>query len=204
MRPRQILALMGMAIALGASAAASTRAQDVSADPGSAEAGTYRLDKKHASVTLKVSHMGLSYYTMRFDGVDASYVFDPHAQAAARLTVSIKADSIDTGDPAFNGQIARQFLDAAKYPTITFVSTAVRPGQGGKGEVVGDLTFHGVTRPVTLDVVYNGSGRGMLHEERMGFSGLAAIRRSDFGVKELIPLVGDDVTVLIEVEFAKT
>jgi polyisoprenoid-binding protein YceI len=179
-------------------------AQEVSSDPATAEAGVYHLDKKHASVTLKLSHLGLSFYTMRFDGVDASYTYDPANPAAARLKVSIKADSVDTGDTAFNSQVANQFLNASAYPLISFVSTAVRTGQGGKGEVIGDLTFHGVTRPVTLDVVYNGSGRGLLREERMGFSALATIRRSDFGLKELIPAVGDEVTVLIEVEFVKS
>ena len=79
----------------------------------------------------------------------------------------------------------------------------MHPGAGGKGEVVGDLTFHGVTRPVTLDVVFNGTGKGMTGEQRMGFSGLTTIKRSDFGVTKYVPLVGDDVTVLIETEFTK-
>jgi polyisoprenoid-binding protein YceI len=197
---RHLLALAGLVLLI----AGPANAQEVSSDPASAEAGQYRLDKKHASVTLKLSHLGLSFYTMRFDGVDASYAYDPATPQAARIEVAIKADSIDTGDPAFNAQIASQFFEAARYPAITFRSTAVRPGQGGKGEVVGDLTFHGVTRPITLDVVYNGAGRGMLREERMGFSGIATIRRSEFGVTKFLPLVGDDVTVLIEVEFVKS
>jgi polyisoprenoid-binding protein YceI len=147
--------------------------------------------------------MGLSFYTMRFDGVDASYTYDPTTPAAAKINVTIQPASIDTDNPPFNTQIANEFFEVSKYPVITFVSTAVHPGAGGKGEVVGDLTFHGVTRPVTLDVVFNGAGRGMMHEERMGFSGLATIKRSDFGVTKYIPLVGDDVTVLIEAEFVK-
>ena len=147
--------------------------------------------------------MGLSYYTMRFDGIDASYSYDPASPAASRISVSIDPASIDTDNKPFNAEIADQFLEAGKYPTITFVSTAVHPGAGGKGEVVGDLTFHGVTRPVTLDVVFNGTGQGMMHEQRMGFSGVTTIKRSDFGVTKYVPLVGDDVTVLIETEFTK-
>ena len=69
--------------------------------------------------------------------------------------------------------------------------------------MVGNLTFHGVTRPVTLDVVFNGAGQGMMHEQRMGFSGVTTIRRSDFGVTKYVPMVGDNVTVLIETEFTK-
>ena len=184
-------------------AAHSAFAQQISSDPALAPAGTYHLDKQHGSVTLKLSHMGLSYYTLRFDGIDASYTYDPADPAASKVNVAIDPKSIDTGNPAFNAEIADQFLEAGKYPTITFVSTAVHPGSGGKGEVVGALTLHGVTRPVTLDVVFNGTGQGMMKEQRMGFSGIATVKRSDFGVTKYVPLVGDDVTVLIETEFTK-
>jgi polyisoprenoid-binding protein YceI len=196
------LAIPALAVALLIGAPAAF-AQQVSTDPATAPAGTYHLDPKHASVTLKLSHMGLSYYTMRFDKIDASYSYDPANPAASHINVSIDPASIDTDNPPFNKEIADQFLEAGKYPTITFVSTAVHPGAGGKGEVVGDLTFHGVTKPVSLDVVFNGTGQGMMHEERMGFSGVTTIKRSDFGVTKYVPLVGDDVTVLIETEFTK-
>jgi polyisoprenoid-binding protein YceI len=193
---------LALAIAVAAIAAPAF-AQQMSSDPAAAPAGVYHLDKKHASVTLKLSHMGLSYYTMRLDAIDASYTYDPANPAASKITVSIDPASIDTDDKAFNSEIAAQFLETSKYPTITFVSTAVHPGAGGKGEVVGDLTLHGVTRQITLDVVFNGAGEGMMHEERMGFSGIADVKRSDFGITKYLPLVGDDVTVLIETEFTK-
>ncbi len=196
------LAIPALAAALLVGAPAAL-AQQMSSDPATAPGGTYHLDPKHASVTLKLSHMGLSYYTMRFDKIDASYSYDPANPTASRINVSIDPASIDTDDKSFNGEIADQFLEAGKYPTISFVSTAVHPGAGGKGEVVGALTFHGVTRPVTLDVVFNGAGQGMMHEQRMGFSGVTTIKRSDFGVTKYVPLVGDDVTVLIETEFTK-
>jgi polyisoprenoid-binding protein YceI len=177
--------------------------QPMTQDPTAAPAGTYHIDPKHASVTMKVSHLGLSFYTMRFDKIDADYTYDPANPAASKINVKIDPASIDTGNPPFNTEIADQFFDVARYPTITFVSTAVHQGEGGKGEVVGDLTFHGVTKPVTLDIVFNGAGKGMMHEQRMGFSGVTTIRRSDFGVTKYIPIVGDEVTVLIEAEFTK-
>jgi polyisoprenoid-binding protein YceI len=197
------LAIPVAAAALLISAPAAFAQPQMSSDPAAAPAGTYHLDPKHASVTLKLSHMGLSYYTMRFDKIDASFSYDPANPAASKINVSIDPASIDTDNPPFNVEIADQFLEAGKYPTISFVSTAVHPGAGGKGEVVGDLTFHGVTRPVTLDVVFNGTGQGMMHEQRMGFSGVTTIKRSDFGVVKYVPLVGDNVTVLIETEFTK-
>ena len=178
-------------------------AQTVSTDPSAAAAGPYVLDQAHSSVTMKVSHLGLSYYTLRFDGVSGGYTYDPAHPEATKLDVSIDAGSIDTGDPALNRQIAADIFEAAKYPTIRFVSTAVRSGGEDHGTVVGDLTFHGVTRPVTLDVIYNGAGKGAKQEERMGFSASTTLRRSDFGVTTALPLVGDEVSVGIETEFAK-
>jgi polyisoprenoid-binding protein YceI len=168
-----------------------------------ASAGLYHLDKTHASVTMKLAHMGLSYYTMRFDSLDASYTYDPAQPAASKISVTIDPKSVDTDNPTLNKEILADFFEVGKYPTITFSSTAVHVEQGGHGEVVGELTFHGATHPVTLDVVYNGSGTGLMHEQRMGFSAITTIKRSEFGVTKYIPLVGDDVTVLIEAEFTK-
>lgn len=176
---------------------------DVSSDPTLAPAGAYTLDKSNSSVTLKVSHMGLSYYTLRFDGVQAGYTYDPAHGEASKLTVTIDANSVDTGVPTFDRQIASQVFEADKFPQIRFVSTAVRPGAEGRGTVVGDLTFHGVTKPVTLDVIYNGGGVDKNGTARMGFSATTQIHRSDFGVTKYAPMVGDDVSVVIEAEFAK-
>lgn len=190
--------------ALAVAAPAALAQADFSTDPASAPAGTYRLDKQHASLTAKVSHLGMSYYTLRFDGLDGSYQYDPARPEATKLQVSIDPRSVDTGDPKFNQQIADQFFDATKYPEIRFVSTVVHSSGEGRGSVTGDLSFHGVTKPVTLDVVYNGGGQGQEHEQRMGFSATTVIRRSDFGVNNYLPMVGDDVSLLIEVEFSRT
>jgi polyisoprenoid-binding protein YceI len=190
-------------LALSLLAAPALAQTDISSDQTLAPAGSYKIDKANSSVNMKVSHMGLSYYTLRFDGVDASYTYDPTRPEATKLDVIIDANSIDTGDSAFNRQIASEVFDAGKYPQIRFVSTAVRPGSEGRGTVVGDLTFHGVTKPITLDVIFNGAGLGKDHQERMGFSADAQIRRSDFGATKYAPLVGDNVSVAIEVEFTR-
>ena len=192
-------ALLALALLAGPAAA-----QTVSTDYAAAPAGAYALDPAHTSVTLKVSHLGLSAYTLRLSGVRGGYEFDPAHPETSRLQVEIDANSVDTGDLAFNRQIADQVLAASKYPTIRFVSTAVKPGPEGRGQVVGDLTLHGQTHPVTLDVVFNGfavtpPGR----EVRMGFSADANVRRSDYGVGKYAPMVGDEVSLAIETEFKK-
>jgi len=200
--PRPLLAAAFAAIILGSSLCAAT-AQEVNADPAAAPSGEYKLDRSHTSVTLKLTHLGLSYYTMRFDKVQGDYSYDPAHPEATKVEVTIDPASVDTGDAGFNRQIAGQVLEADKYPQIHFVSSALRSTSDGRGVLVGDLTFHGVTKTVNLDVIYNGLGRGLLHEPRMGFSASTVIRRSDFGVTKYEPMVGDNVSVLIETEFSK-
>jgi polyisoprenoid-binding protein YceI len=190
-------------LALSLLAGPALSQSDISSDQTLAPAGAYKLDKINSSVTMKVSHMGLSYATLRFDGVEASYSYDPAHPEATKLEATIDANSIDAGDAAFSRQVASEVLEAGKYPQIRFVSTSVRPGAEGRGTVVGDLTFHGVTKPVTLDVIFNGAGPDKEHHERMGFSGAAQLRRSDFGATKYAPLVGDNVSVVMEVEFSK-
>jgi polyisoprenoid-binding protein YceI len=197
-----LLAAVLAALILGGSLCAAT-AQEVNADPAAAPAGEYRLDKSHTSVTMKLTHLGLSYYTMRFDKVQGDYAYDPAHPEATKVEVTIDPASVDTGDAGFNRQIAGEVFEADKFPQIRFVSTGLRSTSDGRGVLVGDLTFHGVTKTVNLDVIYNGLGRGLLHEPRMGFSASTVIRRSDFGATKYAPMVGDTVSVLIEAEFSK-
>ena len=195
-----------LALMLAATPAAlqPAAAQAISTDYAAAPAGTYTLDPAHTSVTLKVSHVGLSAYTFRMGGVRGGYSFDPAHPETSKLQVEIDAKAVDTGDAALDRQIAEDVLEASKYPTIRFVSTVVKPGPEGRGEVVGDLTLHGQTHPVTLDVVFNGFGSFPPDKAvRMGFSANATVRRSDYGAGKYTPMVGDEVSVTIETEFQK-
>ncbi|HLZ73385.1 YceI family protein [Phenylobacterium sp.] len=174
-------------------------------DPAKVPAGAYVLDKRHASLTVKIVHMGFSHYTLRLDGLDGSFTYDPANWQQTKLTFTVDPKSVDTNDPAFNKQIAG-YLDADKFPAITFVSTALAGGEDGKGTVTGDLSLHGVTKPVTLDVTFDGAGHGITPlGTRLGFSGSARIKRSDFGVSSVIlnQFTSDDVEVIFEVEFEK-
>ena len=170
-------------------------------DPAVAPAGDYVLDKRHASVIAKVSHMGLSGYTMRFDKVDGRFDFDPTQPETAKLSVTIDANSLDVGEDKLNRQFAREFLGAEDNPQITFVSTGIQRSDPSHGEVTGDLTLHGVTRPVSLAVTFNGYDQSLIGGRRMGFSATCDIMRSDFGSKAWLSLVGDKVHLVIEAEF---
>ncbi len=177
-----------------------------SLNPSDMPAGTYVVDKTHASLVVRVKHMGVSNYTVRLNGIDATYSWDPKSPQSAKVEATIDAASLDTGTPKFDTEFEDKFLDAGKHPTITFVSTAILPGEGGKGTMTGDLTFRGVTRPVTLDVTYNGYNTNVTGS-RAGFSATTTIKRSDFGsdflLKPPLAFVGDDVQLILELEFTK-
>jgi polyisoprenoid-binding protein YceI len=197
---RTAVAALAMWAAVGGAAFANPSTQD----PLKVPAGTYALDKRHASLTVKVVHMGFSHYTMRFDGLDGGFSYDPANWQTTKVAFTVDPNSVDTNDPSFNRQIAGYF-DADKYPTISFVSTNIE-GQEGKGTMTGDLTFHGVTKPVTLDVTFGGAGHGVTPlGTRLGFSGSTRIKRSDFGVTNFVlnQFTDDDVDVIFEVEFEK-
>jgi len=179
-------------------------AQGLSADPSLAPAGSYEVDKAHARVTWEISHFGVSTYIGWFTKFDVALDFDPNAPEKSTLKASIDPKSVHTLDPKFDEEIASEkFFDAGKFPEITFVSTAVEKTGDKTGKITGDLTFHGVTKPVTLDVTFHGGMQSPLKNTYvLGFRGTATIKRSEFGVTEYIDFgLGDDVTVTIEGEF---
>ena len=176
-------------------------------------AGDYTLDKAHASLVFKVDHLGFSSFTGRFARFDAKLWFDPTRPTAARLDVKIDPRSIESDNPPANFLATLQgvdWLDAERYPEMTFRSTSVTSLGGRRLRVRGDLTLHGTTRPVDFVATFNGgyAGHPMDPNARIGFSARSRLKRSDFGVSLGIPEpgsqmgVGDVVEVFIEAEFS--
>lgn len=175
-----------------------------------APAGLYKIDPTHASITWKVNHMGLSNYTARFTKFDASLNFQPDNLEDSKIEVTIDPTSVQTDYPNpekedFNKKIGTDanFLNAGKFSKITFTSTKIVKTSESSGKVTGDLTMLGVTKPVTLDVKFNGSMKEHPFTKggALGFSGSTTIKRSDWGMTYGTPHVGDDVKVEIEAEF---
>ena len=177
-------------------------------------AGEYQMDHAHSTLIFRLSHMGFSHYTARFHRFDAQLQFDPRNLAATQLTATVDPRSIETDYPDpkynFNEELAGEhFLDAAKFPEITFRTTQVEDLGNQAMRVHGELTLHGVTKPIVLDATYNGgySGHPMDPQARVGFSAQGTLRRSDFGIAGGIPQVGsnmgvgDQVAIVIESEF---
>jgi len=190
------LTVIAAVLALSLPSGAWAASQNVADLP----AGTYTLDKKHANVTAKVVHMGVSVYTLRFDTIDAGFTYDPAHPEAAQVRATVATASLDVGAD-YSRRFADQFLDATKFPSATFVSTQITPGADGKGTMTGNLTLRGVTKPVTFDVAFDGVGKGLFGGVITGFTAAAKIKRSDFGSGFLQNLVGDEVTIQIEAEF---
>ncbi len=171
--------------------------------------GNYRMDREHASLTWRVSHNGLSMYTARFTDFDATLDFDPANPAASSVSAVINALSVETDHPtkreSWNREIAtdNRFLDGEDHPQIVFNSTGIEQTGEFTGLVTGDLTLLGITRPVTLEATYNGTGSFPWTGSRdlVGFSARGTLKRSDFGMNALIPIVGDEVEIIIEAEF---
>ena len=183
--------------------------------PTQAPAGRYTLDLSHGRLIFRVSHLGFSNYTALFTDFAAALDFDPANPEAMVLTATVDPASIETHfpDPAFdfNEYLAGpDFLDAAAFPEITFTSTRIRMTAPGKAAVTGNLTLHGVTRPITLRVTFNGGYAPQSFDPggaRIGFSATGTLFRSDFGIDMGIPAPGttlgvsDAVEIVIEAEF---
>jgi len=172
-------------------------------------AGQYQLEKSHASLIFRVSHLGLSRYTLRFADFDATLDFDPQNPAASRIVARINPMSVRSDHPTDQGwdaRIGRDFLQSGSFPEITFTSTGIETTGTYTGRVTGDLALLGVVRPVTLDVVYNGAmPAAALYAGRaaVGFSATARFNRSAFGSTRLAEFVGDEIDVAIEAEFTR-
>lgn len=190
-------------IVLGASLSACASAPQIAAD--AAPKGDYILDPTHTSVLWSLSHAGLSNYTARFDDVSGALSFDPQNPQNSKLDIIIQADSVNTGLPKFDATIANQakYFNAKQYPQIRYVSDQITKTSPNSGTAKGNLTFRGITKPVTLDVIYNGAGKSFGHAGKtLGFSANGEFLRSEFGLTTLTNFgIGDKVTLRIETEF---
>ena len=174
-------------------------------EPTAAPAGNYTLDPTHASVTWSLSHAGLSNYTARFDDISGALNFTPDAPQNSTVDIRIDPKSVSTGLPKFDEEIATsgKYFDAETFPEIRFVSTNIKLTGDTTGLITGDLTVKGVTKPVTLDVTFNGAGKSFGNPGKtLGFSATTSFLRSDYNMGHLVSFgIGDEVTLRIETEF---
>jgi polyisoprenoid-binding protein YceI len=214
MRPVALLAVL--ALAAHAAGVTALDKDDPPAVPAPSAApvptGAYQMDKAHTSLVFRVNHLGFSTFTGRFTGVDAKLQFNARNPAASQVSVDIDPRTIeaDNAPSGFLQALAgKNWLDAERFPAMTFRSRSIERAGKGAFRVQGDLTLHGVTRPIVLDAKYNGGYAGHPYDPqaRIGFSAQGSFKRSEFGVSNGIPAagssfgVGDEVEVILETEF---
>lgn len=175
-----------------------------------ANKGVYNVEKTHAFLFWSLSHGGLSKYVAKFTDWDATLNFDPADPMASTVTAVINPASVQTDHPTkaeeWHTELSTdaKFFNTNEFPTATFSSTSIEKTGPLKGKMTGDFTFLGVTKPLTLDVSFNGVGNRPWWGERdlLGFSAKGKFNRSDFGLTHLVAQgIGDEVTIKIEAEF---
>jgi polyisoprenoid-binding protein YceI len=198
-------AALAASIALPSVVLAQGAPPNPSKDPAAVPAGAYTLEPTHTRIVWRVSHMGLSEWFGDFSTPTGTATFDPRNPSADAVNITISTASVTTTNATLDGELkSADWFDVAAYPTIHFKSTKVASTGPGSADVTGDLTLHGVTKPVTLKVKFYGSGLNVMDKHfTVGFQASTEIKRSDFGVTKYVPLIGDDVNIVISAPFEK-
>ena len=185
--------------------AAGQSGAQASADPAQVQPGTFQVEPNHTRVQFSVMHLGFTHYWGDVSGVSGTLTLDPANASSDRVSVTIPVASISTTNATLDGQIkSPMFLDGTAYPDITFVSTSVTPTGSTTATIVGDLTLHGVTHPITLQAKFNAAGVNLMSKAyTVGFDATGSFNRSDFGVKTYVPMIGDNVDITISAAFQK-
>ncbi|MGI9429895.1 MAG: YceI family protein [Bythopirellula sp.] len=164
-------------------------------------ADSYSLDMSHTSIVFGISHFNYSYTYGRFNKAQGSFRWDNANPAAGQFVLAIDAASIDTNDPKRDDHLRNaDFFNANQFPQIVFQSTAIKPTGSNNFDVLGNLTMHGVTKQVTLPVRKLGEGQGPYGKHRCGFFCQTTLNRSDFGMSNMIPNIGNQVAITISFE----
>lgn len=177
----------------------------VSASESSVPAGRYALDPHHWNVSFDVDHFHYSRFVIRFDKVTAQLDWSARGMEGSAAHATIDASSVNTNVPLLDRMLkGPDMFDAVRYPDIVFVSTGFERTGDNRGRLSGNLTIRGSTRPITLDVTFNGHAVNPLtKQETLGFSADGHFSRAQFGLTTWYPAVGDDVHVAIQAEFSK-
>jgi polyisoprenoid-binding protein YceI len=181
----------------------ATVAFAVSSASAFAQATTYTIDNSHTSLIFAVSHMGFSDTYGRFNKISGTVAWDASAPAASKLDVTIDANTIDTNDAKRDDHLKNaDFFNVKQFPLITFKSTKVVV-DGDKVSVTGDMTMHGVTKPVTLSLTKLKEGATPFKDVRIGFRGTTTVKRSDFGMNGMQGGIGDEIAIMLSFEAIK-
>ena len=174
------------------------------AETCAAQAQTWQIDPAHSSSQFSVRHLGISTVRGVFEKTSGTVVYDPNDPTKTQIDATLDATTVNTRIQMRDNDLrSPNFLDVAKYPTITFKSKRAEAAGAGKLKVTGDLTIHGVTKEVVLDVDGPSQPVNAMGGMRMGAEATTKINRHDFGVNGAASMVGDDISIVIDVEMKK-
>lgn len=199
---RLILTASAALLLAGASLPALAQATH---NPAEVQAGSFAVDTNHTQIGFTLSHMGFSNFTGRLSEATGTLTLADGDHSASKLSVSVPAKTFSTSIAKLDGELtSADWFDAAKFPTITFTSTKVTPTGPDSATITGELTLHGVTKPVTLTAHFVGAGANPLSKKyTVGFDATGTVKRSDFGVTKYVPLIGDEVELSLHAAFEK-
>jgi polyisoprenoid-binding protein YceI len=168
---------------------------------GASTAETYKVDPVHSTVLFRIKHLNLSYVHGRFNDVAGTFSFDDEDPSAGSLDIEVPVAKIDTNNAERDKHLkSPDFFDAERFPLITFKSRSVKKVGEQTYEVGGELALHGVTKPLTVKLERIGSGKDPWGGYRTGFETTFTIKRSDFGMTNVIGPVGDEVRLTVAIE----
>lgn len=162
-----------------------------------ATAEEYDFDIKgmHAAIDFRIQHLGFSWMSGRFNRFDGTFTYDDKNPSAASVSVTIDVSSVDTNHAERDKHLRNEaYLDVKQFPTATFISTSFDENTDGTGVLIGDFTFRGITKPMTIDVTPVGHGHDPWFGYRRGFVGETQFKLTDYGIN--ISMLGDKSNVI--------
>lgn len=166
-------------------------------------ADTYQIDTSHTYLGFEINHLGFSTTYGRFSDVSGTINLDEENPEASSVDVKIVPASVYTGHEERDEHLrGEDFFNVEEFPDMSFKSTSIERTGEETGKITGDLTMHGVTKPVTLDTTFTMKGDYPMQEgmKAVGFNATTSLKRSDFGIDKYVPMVGDEVTITISLE----
>jgi polyisoprenoid-binding protein YceI len=167
--------------------------------------GQYRIDPRHTTLIFKVNHLGLSTFVGRFNQVDATLDFSPDNLNSTQLNAVVSTSSIDVNEPGLEQMLkGKKWFNIEQFPEAMYSTISVESLSDNSFEFTGNLTFMGVTAPVTMNAIFHGGADNLLTGKyTLGFSATGSFNRSQFGMGKYTSLVGDEVELEVFAEFIR-
>lgn len=195
--------LHAAALSIAAFAATSALVAQPASTPAAVTKGVYTIDSSHTLVRFGVDHFGINEYFGTFPGAKGTLAIDPKNLAATKLDVTLPVASVSTTNATLDKElVGADWLDAAKFPQMRFTSTKVTRTGSATATIAGNLTMHGVTKPIVLNATFNAAVTNPMNKAyTLGFKATGVIKRTQFGVSKYAPMVSDDTTLSITTAF---